>query len=276
MASFFFIILYSHFFKAFLYFRFRLKLVWFIGLLIFLFLILEAFLGYTLIWSQISFWAATVITSLIRVIPLIGLKIIVFIWGGFYLNSFSLKFFFFFHFILPLIIFLFIVFHLIFLHVYGRSNKLLNSTKINKRTFFPFYWVKDFVNLGFIFFFFILIILFPFYFNEPLSFVNVNNLVSPIHIVPEWYFLWVYAILRAFPLKRLGVFIILFRILILFFLNKSFFFFDKIFNSINFFFLFNWILLTWLGAQEPFFPFVNFSLIFSLIYFFFLIIYLLL
>jgi ubiquinol-cytochrome c reductase cytochrome b subunit len=79
MASFFFIILYSHFFKAFLYFRFRLKLVWFIGLLIFLFLILEAFLGYTLIWSQISFWAATVITSLIRVIPLIGLKIIVFI-----------------------------------------------------------------------------------------------------------------------------------------------------------------------------------------------------
>jgi len=95
LVSLFFITLLLHFLKALFYFSYRLKMVWFLGLIIFLLLILEAFLGYILIWSQISFWAATVITSLISVLPLLGNKIIILLWGGYYLNTFSLKFFFF-------------------------------------------------------------------------------------------------------------------------------------------------------------------------------------
>jgi quinol-cytochrome oxidoreductase complex cytochrome b subunit len=148
-------------------------------------LITEAFLGYTLVWSQISFWAGTVITSLISVIPFFGLDLIFFIWGGFYLNTFSLKLFFFFHFILPLIIFVLVFFHLVILHYYGSTNKLINGIKLSKRTFFPFYWVKDLVNLLFSLLTDIFFIIFPFDLNEPLSFVIVNNLVSPNHIIPE-------------------------------------------------------------------------------------------
>lgn len=269
MVSIFFVFLFLHIFKALFYFRYRLKIVWIIGLLIFFLLILESFLGYTLIWSQISFWAATVITSLLRVIPFFGLKIIIFFWCGFYLNSFSLKFFFFLHFILPILIFFLIFFHVIFLHRYGRSTKI-NSSKLCKRSFFPFYWVKDFCNFFIIFLFFLFFLLFPFSLNESLSFVSVNNLVSPIHIVPEWYFLWVYAILRSFSIKWLGVFIIVFSIVIFFFLKRTILRFDLIRNFFLILFFFNFLFLTWLGFQEPIYPFVELSYFFILIYFFLL------
>nr|CAD2197586.1 unnamed protein product [Meloidogyne enterolobii]CAD2203941.1 unnamed protein product [Meloidogyne enterolobii] len=113
IVSLFFILVILHILKALFYFRFRLK--------------------------KISFWAATVITSLIRVIPIYGKQLIIFFWRGYYLNSFSLKFFFILHFILPLIISVLVFFHLFFLHNYRRSNNLFNSSKLNKRRFFPFY-----------------------------------------------------------------------------------------------------------------------------------------
>ena len=272
IVSLFFILVILHILKALFYFRFRLKKVWNIGLLIFLILILEAFLGYILIWSQISFWAATVITSLIRVIPIYGKQLIIFFWRGYYLNSFSLKFFFILHFILPLIISVLVFFHLFFLHNYRRSNNLFNSSKLNKRRFFPFYWVKDFINLIFILLFFLFFLFNPFKFNESLSFVFVNNLVSPIHIVPEWYFLWAYAILRAFRIKWVGVCMILIRVIIFFSLQKRLLNYDLISYIFIKFFCLNFLILIWLGSQEPVFPFVNLSLLFSLIYFILLII----
>lgn len=267
-VSFFFFSLFLHFFKGFLYSSYRLKMVWFLGLSIIIVLMLVAFLGYTLVWSQISFWAATVITSLISVFPFFGGSLIFFIWGGFYLNTFSLKLFFFFHFVMPLLIFFLIFFHLIILHFYGSTNKLSNNSKLIKRTFYPFYWVKDLLNLILFFVINIFVILLPFDLNETLRYVTVNNLVSPVHIVPEWYFLWAYAILRAFPLKRLGVAIILLRIIIFFFMKKYFFVYRKILNFLNWFFLFNWIFLAWLGAQEPLSPYVFLALLFCFLYFF--------
>nr|YP_009122972.1 cytochrome b [Meloidogyne enterolobii]AJK90856.1 cytochrome b [Meloidogyne enterolobii] len=267
MVSLFFMMIMMHMLKALFYFSYRLSKVWNLGLLIFLMLMLEAFLGYILIWSQMSFWAATVITSLISVIPIFGDRLIIFFWGGYYLNSFSLKFFFVMHFILPLLIFVLIFFHLIFLHYYSSSNNLFNSTKFNKRSFFPFYWVKDFINLIFIMFFFLFFFFNPFKFNESLSFVFVNNLVSPIHIVPEWYFLWAYAILRAFSIKWIGVLMMLLSVLVFFLLKKSKLNYDLISFVFIKFFCFNFFFLIWLGSQEPVFPFVNLSLFFSVMYF---------
>ena len=272
MVSFFFLILFLHLLKALFFFSNRLKLVWFTGLLIFLLIIMEAFLGYALIWSQISFWAATVITSLIRVIPFFGGKIIVLLWGGYYLNSFSLKFFFLIHFSLPVLIFIIIFFHLVFLHKYGSSNGMINSAKFNKRSFFPFFWVKDFVNFIFLVLFILVFLMEPFKFNEFLRFVRVNNLVSPIHIVPEWYFLWAYAILRAFSIKWVGVLIILFRVLVFFFLKGKLIVNDLLIRFIVFIFFFNFLFLIWLGGQEPLPPFVDLSFWFSGYYFFLLLI----
>lgn len=271
LVSLFFVILFLHLLKALFFFSFRLKLVWLLGLLIFLLLILEAFLGYTLIWSQISFWAATVITSLIRVIPYFGNKLIVLFWGGYYLNSFSLKFFFVIHFIMPFFIFLLIFFHLIFLHKYRRSIKLNLSSKFIKRRFYPYFWVKDLINLILLKLFFLFILFKPFSFNEALRFVFVNNLVSPVHIIPEWYFLWAYAVLRAFSIKWVGVFMMLFRVIVFFFLKKTIFYYDLLRNFIIIIFLFNFLILTWLGCQEPLIPFVDLSFLFTLFYFLLLI-----
>lgn len=272
IVSLFFIILFLHILKALYYFRYRLSKVWNLGLIIFLLLIIEAFLGYTLIWSQISFWAATVITSLLRIIPYFGFKLIVLLWCGYFLNSFSLKIFFFLHFIIPLLILVLIFFHILFLHEYGRSTKLSVSRKLSKRSFYPFYWVKDLINFFILFLFFLFFLFNPFSFNEALSFVNVNNLVSPIHIVPEWYFLWAYAILRAFSIKWIGVLIILFRVLVFFLIGKTKMIFDLLSNFILNIFVLNFILLIWLGCQEPIFPFIDLSFFFMIFYFILLLI----
>lgn len=274
-ASFFFVFLYMHFFKGFFFSSWNLFSVWFIGLFLFLFLIVEAFLGYSLLWSQMSYWAATVITSLLSVIPFFGKTLVFFIWGGFCLNSNSLNFFFFFHFVIPFLIIFFVVLHLFFLHFYGRRINLGLSRKIVKRSFFPFFWLKDFLNFFFLFIFFSFCLLFPFFLGDSLGFVPVNILVSPVHIIPEWYFLWVYAILRTFPSKVVGVFILIFSICIFFF----FYFFisykpkNQVFiKLIIFFFEFNSFFLTWLGGVEPVYPFLFLGYLIRFFYFFFLLI----
>nr|QZL13633.1 cytochrome b [Meloidogyne exigua] len=271
LVSMFFFFLFFHMLKAMFFFSYRLWKVWFIGLLIFFFLMMESFLGYTLIWSQMSFWAATVITSLLSVFPIFGNILIIFLWCGFFLNSFSLKLFFFLHFMLPILIFLLIFFHVFFLHDYGSSVKLNNSNSLTKRSFYPFYWIKDLLNFFFFFIFFIFMLNFPFSFNESLSFMVINNLVSPIHIVPEWYFLWVYAILRSLTIKWMGVFMMIFSIFIFFFMKITLLNYNLLQNFIVNFFIFNLIMLTWLGCQEAIYPFVNLSFFFMLIYFFLLI-----
>lgn len=282
-ASFFFLFLYLHFFKALFYSRMKLLEVWFFGLLIFVFLIMEAFLGYTLVWSQMSFWAGTVITRLLRVVPFYGKSLVFFIWGGFGLNSGTLKFFYLIHFISPFLILLLVFFHLFFLHFYGRTRDLGFSSKFISRSFFPYYWFKDFLNLLVILFFFIFLTCFPFLLGDCLGFEDVNELVSPVHIVPEWYFLWAYAILRAIPSKILGVLVLLFSILVYFLFFLSYRPVKDIFQKwLVFVFVFNVLFLTFLGGSEPLFPFVFLRQFFRFFYFliiifmFFLFIFLLL
>lgn len=174
------------------------------------------------------------------------------------------------HFIFPFIIFFLIFYHIFFLHKYGRTTKLYFRSYQIKRTFYPFYWVKDLINLVFFIFFLIFILYKPFYLGDPLVFEELNELVSPIHIVPEWYFLWAYAILRAIPSKIFGVLILLRSIFIFFifiFQNNYNPKKGKINKLILIFFLINCLILTWLGGLEPLYPFVNLSLLYRFFYF---------
>lgn len=142
-------------------------------------------MGYSLVWSQISFWAATVITRLLSVIPLLGKYLVLLIWGGFSLNRRTVKFFFLIHFLLPFLIILLINLHLVYLHFYGSRMNLGMRSKLIKRSFYSFFWLKDLLNLVFFLFFIIFVFCFPFVLGDSLGFVFVNNLVSPVHIVPE-------------------------------------------------------------------------------------------
>jgi len=269
-ASFFFICLYLHIFKALFFISFNMLAVWVTGLIIFILLMMEAFLGYTLVWSQMAFWAGTVITSLLRVIPVFGKKLVYLIWAGFYLNSYTLKFFFLLHYIIPFIVVVLVFFHLFFLHYYGSRTVLSFVRKIMFRSFYPFFWVKDLLNIVFLLFFLLFILAYPNVLGDPLGNEEVNELVSPVHIVPEWYFLWAYAILRAVPSKLIGVLFMFEGLLVFFLLGLTSNYHPKagLFNK--FFvvcFIFNGVLLSWLGRCEPLAPFVALSLISALMYF---------
>lgn len=274
-ARLFFIFLYLHFFKGLFFCSYRLKFVWVSGLLIFLLVIIEAFIGYVLVWAQISFWASVVITSLLSVIPFWGPILVVWIWSGFSVGCATLKFFFVIHFLLPWLIFVFVVFHLFFLHETGRSSKLYCHGDYDKVSFFPFYILKDIYNILFFMSFFIFVFVFPFVLGDPEIFVESDPMTSPVHIVPEWYFLFAYAILRAIPNKVMGVIALLMRILIFFF----FVFVDNytsvlvnLNKTLVFLFFFVGVFLSWLGQCHVEFPFTLFRIIFSSLYFFLILV----
>lgn len=138
-VRFFFFVVYLHLLKGLFFFSYRLKEVWVLGIIILLFLIITAFMGYVLVWAQISFWAGVVITSLVSVIPYLGSKLIWFVWGSFLFRGNSLKFFFVLHFVLPFFILILVFFHLYYLHFYGRTSKLFLHLDLFKVTFYPFY-----------------------------------------------------------------------------------------------------------------------------------------
>jgi ubiquinol-cytochrome c reductase cytochrome b subunit len=139
-ASLFFFFLYLHFFKALFFCRYRLVFVWRSGLLVFLLVMAIAFMGYVLVWAQISFWASVVITSLLRVVPFFGPNLVCWVWGGFGVGGATLKFFFVLHFLLPWVVFLIVLFHLVFLHNTGSTSKLFCHGDYDKVLFFSFYW----------------------------------------------------------------------------------------------------------------------------------------
>lgn len=270
-ASLFFFFLYLHFFKGLFFFSYRLKIVWIRGLTIFLLLIIEAFIGYVLVWAQISFWASVVITRLLSVIPIYGVKLVSWIWGGFRVSGATLKFFFVLHFLLPWALILIILAHLLFLHDSGRTSKLFCHGDYDKIIFYSFYWWKDGYNFIFWFLFLFFCFVYPFILGDPEIFIEADPIISPVHIVPEWYFLFAYAILRAIPNKILGVVALLFRILIFYFfyfVYRNLRFLDKIFKYLNFVFLFSRVILSWLGQCLVEVPFLFLSGLFSVIYFF--------
>lgn len=218
-ASFFFFCVYIHILRGLYYSSFSgpRKDTWIIGVIIFVLLVTTAFTGYVLPWGQMSFWAATVITNLFSAIPVYGKEVVYWLWGGFSVNSFTLTRFFSLHFVLPFIILACVIIHIIFLHIHGGNNKFQIFVIQDKVRFFPYYLIKDFYYTNFILLTYFLSIGFsPNFLLHVDNYIQANPLVTPSHIVPEWYFLVFYAILRSIPSKVGGIMLLLFSILILF------------------------------------------------------------
>jgi len=270
-ARLFFIFLYLHIFKGLFFISYRLSNVWLSGLTLYLLVMIEAFMGYVLVWAQISFWAAVVITRLLSVVPVWGPSIVVWVWGGFGVTGATLKFFFVLHFILPWVLVVIMLLHLIFLHSSGSTSRLFCHGDYDKVVFFPDYWGKDSYNLGFWLLFFFVCLGYPFIFGDPEIFIEADPMMSPVHIVPEWYFLFAYAILRAVPNKILGVVALLIRIITFYFFGL-FSSYVSCFNKLNKFVVFIFILvsivLRWLGQCTVESPYTVIGPLFSVFYFF--------
>nr|ADY25061.1 cytochrome b [Chilo suppressalis] len=273
-ASLFFICIYIHIGRGIYYESFNFKLTWMVGVIILFLLMATAFMGYVLPWGQMSFWGATVITNLLSAIPYLGNMLVNWIWGGFAIDNATLTRFYTFHFILPFIILMMTMIHLLFLHQTGSNNPLGINSNFDKIPFHPFFTFKDLI--GFIILLFILSILTltnPYLLGDPDNFIPANPLVTPIHIQPEWYFLFAYAILRSIPNKLGGVIALVMSILILIIL--PFTFYKKIqgnqFYPINQ--LLFWcmvmiiILLTWIGARPVEDPYIITGQILTILYF---------
>ena len=216
-ASFYFLIIYLHIARNIFYYSFKLHQVWIIGVTILFLSIATAFLGYVLPWGQISFWGAIVITNLISALPYIGQFTVEWIWGGFSINNDTLNRFYSFHFILPFIILILVFIHLIILHITGSSNPIHSKINIYKINFHPYFTIKDLITIILTFSIFIIINLqFPYVLGDPDNFKIANSIITPIHIKPEWYFLFAYSILRTIPNKLGGVIILFLSIFILY------------------------------------------------------------
>jgi ubiquinol-cytochrome c reductase cytochrome b subunit len=216
-ARMFFFCMYIHTGRGIYYESYYLIEVWNIGVMILLLRMATAFLGYVLPWGQMSLWGATVITNLFSVIPFIGGEVVQWLWGGFSIDSATLMRFFSFHFLFPFLILRLVIIHLMFLHQTGSTNPLGVDRNFRKITFHPFFSYKDFTALMVIFILlFFLVFFYPWILADPENFIPANPLVTPVHIQPEWYFLFAYAILRSIPNKVGGVVALLMSILILF------------------------------------------------------------
>lgn len=206
-ASFYFICVYSHILRSLYYKSFiENKSPWNIGILIFAASMAAAFLGYVLPWGQMSFWGATVITNLFSVIPFIGTEIVHFLWGGFGVGGPTLNRFYTLHFIIPLIILALVMVHILALHENGSTTPYRGNWGDDTISFFTYYIIKDLYLIGYFLAIFLLFLIYaPNYLNHPDNYNKADPMKTPPHIVPEWYFLPFYAILRAIPNKTLGV-----------------------------------------------------------------------
>ncbi len=219
-ASMFFIIIYIHMLRGLYYGSYKnpRELLWILGVIIYLLMMLTAFLGYVLPWGQMSYWGATVITSMFSAIPLIGDTIVSWIWGGFTVSNPTLNRFFVLHYLFPFLIVGCVLLHLVALHVHKSNNPAgIDLRKQDMLPFHPFYTIKDLLGLGIYIIVFAFFVFFaPNFFGEPINYEPANPLVTPEHIVPEWYFLPFYAILRSVPDKLGGVILMLGAVFILF------------------------------------------------------------
>nr|QRV62646.1 cytochrome b [Stictonectes escheri] len=278
-ASFFFICIYMHIGRGLYYGSYKLKETWMIGVIILLMVMGTAFMGYVLPWGQMSFWGATVITNLLSAIPYLGTMMVQWVWGGFAVDNATLTRFFSIHFLLPFIIMALVMIHLLFLHQTGSNNPLGTNSNLNKIPFHPYFSFKDI--MGFIVMMFMLstlTLMYPYFLSDPDNFIPANPLVTPIHIQPEWYFLFAYAILRSIPNKLGGVIALLMSILILMiipFSNKSKFQSIKFYptNQLLFWmFLIISIMLTWIGMRTVEEPYIITGQILTIMYFSYFII----
>lgn len=275
-ASMFFIVVYIHIFRG-LYFSSYTKpkqWVWVIGVFIFLLMIITAFIGYVLPWGQMSLWGATVITNLVSAIPFIGNSIVTWLWGGFSVDNATLNRFFSLHYLMPFIIIALSILHLAILHQEGSGNPLGINTKIDKINMFPYFIIKDFLGLLIgLLIFSIFLYFYPNILGHSDNYIEANPMVTPAHIVPEWYFLPFYAILRSIPHKLGGVIAMVFSILVLATLPwihsteiKSSRF-RPIYRYLYWFMISCCLLLGWIGGMPVEKPYVLIGQILSLYYF---------
>ena len=261
-ASMFFLIVYIHIARGLYYGSYKSprEVLWWLGIIIFLLMIATAFLGYTLPWGQMSFWGATVITNLFSAVPLIGDNIVTWLLGGFSIDNPTLNRFYSLHFLIPFIIVGVVFLHIVSLHKVGSNNPIgIDLTlKQEKIPFHPYYTIKDFFGFGVFFIIFSIFIFFlPNSLGHPNNYIPADPLVTPEHIVPEWYFLPFYAILRAIPFKLLGVLAMLGSILILFVLpwldtcKVRSCRFRPVYKQFYWIFIFNFIVLGWVGSKVP-------------------------
>jgi ubiquinol-cytochrome c reductase cytochrome b subunit len=275
-ASFFFTFVYLHMGRGLYYGSYKSPraLPWLIGVFIFLLMIITGFLGYVLPWGQMSLWAATVITNMMSAIPWIGKDFVEFIWGGFSVDNATLNRFFSLHYLLPFVLAALAIMHLIAKDEHGSTNPLGITANVDRLYMHPYFTFKDLVT---IFLFLLVLGLFLFYAPNKLghtdNYIPANPMQTPAHIVPEWYFLPFYAILRAIPDKLGGVVAMVGAILIL--LAMPILDTSRIRGSafrplmkISFwFFVVDFAILFWCGGQHVEEPFITLGQVASAFYF---------
>lgn len=280
-ASMFFIVVYSHIFRGLYYGSYMepREHLWCSGIVIFLLMMATAFMGYVLPWGQMSFWGATVITNLFSVIPFAGQSIVDWLWGGFCIDNATLNRFFSLHFLVPFLIAGLVLVHLALLHKDGSNNPIGAATISDKTSFYPYFYQKDlFSFICFLMLFTYIVFLSPNTLGHPDNYIPADPMVTPAHIVPEWYFLPFYAILRSIPSKIGGVIAMGGSIVLLLFLpfiNQS-----KIRSASfrPFYFIFYWfivvdfLLLGWIGQAVVEDPFVIIGQCGTFFYFFYFLV----
>ncbi len=282
-ASFFFIVVYIHIFRGLYYGSYKAprELLWMLGVVILILMMATAFMGYVLPWGQMSFWGATVITNLFSAIPVVGDSIVTLLWGGFSVDNPTLNRFFALHYLLPFVIVGVVVLHIVALHRFGSNNPLGIDVRGKQDTisFHPYYTVKDAFGLGvFLILLSAVVFFLPNSMGHPDNYIPANPMVTPAHIVPEWYFLPFYAILRAVPDKLFGVLAMFAAIGVLFilpWLDRSpvrSATFRPIYKIMFWVFLVDCVALTWLGAKPAEGIYVVLSRLCTAYYFFHFII----
>lgn len=273
-ARMFFLLIYIHIGRGLYYGSYQYKNTWISGVTILLLSIGAAFLGYVLPWGQISFWAATVITNLLSAVPYMGKILVEWVWGGFAVGNPTLTRFFAFHFLLPFVILFFVILHLFFLHETGSRNPIGLEGNCDKVSFHPYFRIRDIYGfIIFIIFYISICIIYPYIFMDVENFIASDPLITPVHIQPEWYFLFAYTILRSIPRKIGGVIALVISVSVLYvfpfiyfhrFRRNYLYIYIKIIYWIV---VVNWLLLTWIGVCIVEIPYRLLGILFSLIYF---------
>lgn len=279
-ASMFFLIVYVHLFRGLYYgsFMYPRQYLWASGVIILLIMILTAFMGYVLPWGQMSFWAATVITNLASAVPLVGDFIVYWLWGGYSVSGPTLNRFFSFHYLMPFILIALIIAHILILREV-KSNNPIGAKIADNIQFTPYYAIKDFYG---IILFWLFCSIFLYYYPNLLghtdNYIKANPMVTPTHIVPEWYFLPFYAILRAVPNKLGGVILLLSAIIVLVILPFISFSqirsstFRWIYKIFFWFFFIDCLILGWVGGKSIETPFYEISQGATIFYFAYIIV----
>jgi len=279
-ASMFFIVTYCHIFRGLYYGSYMSPrgVLWGSGVIIFLLMMATAFMGYVLPWGQMSFWGATVITNLFSAVPFVGGAIVEWLWGGFSVDNATLNRFYSLHYLMPFVITGLVLVHLSLLHTHGSNNPLGINKNVDTVSFYPYFYVKDlFAFLILVAFFSFFLFYYPNALGHSDNYIPANPLVTPAHIVPEWYFLPFYAILRSIPDKLGGVVAMVAAILVLLLLpviNTSEIRSSKfrpIYGIAYWFLVSDFLLLGWIGQKPVETPYIEIGMGATFFYFFFLL-----